>query len=333
MSDAHPFENLLEQHKLKQDSTVTVKKAAQELKLTEGTIYNYVRAGILETANSLSSEQIKITTQSIELLKNKGNTVKDKGISLNAFAKSMNITKSRLSQIIKEYNIIIPKVLHGQREQYLITEELQQVIHDILREKEHFPKTPFFHSRRNIALYQAFTSTINQNVYRIEREGNIWGIRVPTGILPFEIAEARYKLIANYNLRQRIRTSTTSVTIRIPLQHEQFYAFIDTIYATFGLDNLQFQYEEDHSLLIIVKTSNYKLRTPAENVQQLEPFLINGTIDIVLSTIKLRSLDSTFTIVISQSHMSKLEQLAKESNLTTKEWIDRIVKEHLINTH
>ncbi|RKJ71348.1 DNA-binding protein, partial [Butyricicoccus sp. 1XD8-22] len=213
MENKHPFEDSFNNFNNEKSGTITVKEAAAALQLSEATVYKYIRDGLLESVELSFADTMRIKLESFQkLLTNLGNTKAENGISLNALAKRMNITKSRLQQILDSNNIEIPKILHGRREQYLITEEIQNQIHDILLNAGHFPKTHFFYSRWNIALYQAFTSKLTHNIYRIERDGNTWGIRTPTGILPFDVAEQQYELVPNYSLRQRARISDTVIT-------------------------------------------------------------------------------------------------------------------------
>lgn len=332
-NEKHPFDQFFSSYQADQLETITVKEAALELNLSESTIYNYVKDGILQEKNSeLLNDKIRITKASVQQLSNNAKEhLGESGISLNLFAKRMNITKSRLQQLIEAHDIPIQKIKHGKREQYYITNEIQETIYNILLQSEHFPKTPFFNSRKNIALYQAFTSKVNHNTYRIERIDNVWGIRTPTGILPFEIAESRYELIPNYSLRQRIRNAHNSVTIRLGLQHEHFYALIDTLYATFGIDNLQFQYASDQELLVFVKATTYKLQTQQEQILFINNYLEGGSVTVEGQNISVKSFDSTFTVTISYEQIQTLTKLARESNLTEKKYLEALIKNHLIN--
>lgn len=329
-NNPHPFDHLFTKHQAENENTVTVKEAAETLHLSESTIYNYVKDGILKATESPFADKIRITMESIQQFQQKNNEeIEGPGISLNSLAKRMNITKARLQKIIEAHNIHIPKTMHGKREQYQISDEIQEQIYKILLESNHFPKTPFFNSRKNIALYQAFTSKINQNVYRIERVDDTWGIRTPSGILPFENAKARYELVPNYSLRQRVRNSISTVTIRLPLDNEYFYTLIDTIYATFGMDNIQFKYFKDQELWIFVKASTYKLQTPKEQVLLMNNFLDDGIITIDNHNITLSSFDITVTVTLSKDLIPKFNTLTKQSNLTYKQYIEKLIKEHL----
>lgn len=326
-NELHPLDKLYNENKKIQ--TLSVKDAASRLNLSEPTIYNYIRDGILESVSSLSSNKISITEESVQKFENRNNLskpIEESAISLNAFSRKMNITKVRLLQIIKSNEIELPKGLYGRREQYVITKEIQDVIHEILKNSDHFPKTQFFNSRLNIALYQAFTSNINHSQYRIEREGETWGIRGPMGLINFEIAQEQFKLVPNYSLRQRIRTSNTTVTFRIPLQHELFYSVIDTIYLTFGMDNLQFKYE-DSDLLIYTKAADYKIQSSTDKIQELQEFIVGGFIEFDNFKIKLISYDLTITVPFQLA--SQFEQRAKQENMSVKQFINKVLRDYL----
>ena len=328
----HPLHDIYERQL--RPHTITVKDTAARLNLSEPTIYKYVVEGILESQSLPNKSQLRITEESIinfeQRYQKEGVTV-DKGISLTAFARIMNITKARLLSIIKANNIELPKGKYGCREQYVITKEIQELIYSILDQSNHFPKTQFYNSRLNIGLYQSFTSKVNHNLYRIEREGDIWGIRGPMGLISFEVAEEQYKLIPNYSLRQRTRTNNSTIMIRLPLNNESFYSVIDTIYATFGMDNLQFKFEKEEFLLIYVKAASYKLQTAPENLKMLEHFLIGGELEIEESFIKLISYDNTFSITIPYHLTDKLEEIANRENLTKKQLVNKVIEDFLNN--
>jgi len=326
--DKHPFQELFNDYQSEKSDSLSIKEAADALNLSEPTVYTYLREGHLESVDSHLAEHLRVKKKSVEKLLSQKQT--EKGISLYAFAKRMNITRVRLQQIIDVHNIEISKISHGRREQYLLTEDIQQRIHDILLQDGHFPKTHFYNSQRNIALFQAFTSNSNHSIYRIERIENTWGVRTPTGILPFDLAEQRFELVPNYSIRQRVRTTSAVVTICVSLQHEHFYSVIDTVYATFGMDNLQFQYDDDN-LLIYVKATKYQLQTQREQIYYLEQFIINGELTFTSDnqSIVLKSFDSIFNITVPQSLLPTLEQEAKKAKLTSSQLLNRVLEEYL----
>lgn len=329
-NNKHPFADALTNFKQEQVDTLSVKEAADALNLSEVTIYKYIREGHLKSVESPFVDTLRITKESFQKLHENLVNAQSNGISFNALAKRFNITKSRLQQLFETHNIEIPKATHGRREQYLITEEIQKQIHDILLHEGHFPKTHFFNSRYNIALFQAFTSKINHNTYRIERNEDVWGIRTPTGILRFDTAEQQYELVPNYPLRQRARQSDTIVTLCLSMLDEKFYSIIDTVYATFGLNNLNFQYQQQ-DLLIYVKASKYELQTPQEQVMALQQFIINGTLTFKNRTIILESFDSTFTVTIPHALLPTLEREARKEQVSKKQYLNKMIEMMLKN--
>lgn len=332
LMSTHPLNVALQELKQMQESAASVASAALLLGLTKGTIYRYIREGLLIEVDTPSGAK-KVSSESIEELQRKlfSSKLEDEGISLNAFVKKMNITKKRLLELLQKHNIVLEKTTHGQREQYWITPAIEERVHCLLLEQEHFPKTVFFNSKRNMALFQAYVNIETNKIYRIERDADVWGIRVASGIVPFEIAEAKYKLRPQYSIRQRLRSTTVYATLVISMEHELFFDVMDTLYQIFGIDNLQFQYEAD-TLKVMIKDARYILSVPIESVQQLQEFLVNSTLQVETNAVKISNADYIVHVPISAMLLPSLLQQSKLSNMTETQFIQSLLEAQLNGT-
>ncbi len=316
----HPFQFID-----KQEPSISITQAAQELGLARSTIYSYIKDGLLESIDSFDGRK-NVTVASVEKLKNTGIN-QSTGTSLGQLAKELNITRSRLRKTIEQAGLIIPKVKHGNREKFSITEEIKEQILESLMLQKEFPKTAFFHRRYNICLHQLFYSDLQEIDYRIIYEDGIWGINTPAGICDFEIAKERYQLKPIYNIHSKLRSTTLQVTFQITLTDPKFFKFMDTVYILCGIENLSFQYDEGN-LIVKARAGRYKLLKEelATRCIDLQSFVIDGEVQHFEAGMNLISTDVIVPITLSKQQYEHFSALASEKQISCEEFLlSRIV--------
>ncbi|MGE7692057.1 hypothetical protein ACQKMI_23015 [Lysinibacillus sp. NPDC097214] len=318
----HPFQFID-----KQEPSISISQAAEELGLGQSTIYNYIKEGLLEAVDTFDGPKT-VTVASIEKLKQRG-IDQSTGTSLGQLAKELNVTRSRLLKTVEQAGITIPKVKHGNREQYNITTEVKEKVLEALMHQKEFPKTSFFYRKDNICLHQPFYSDLQEQEYRIIYEDGTWGIGTPAGICDFEIAKARYQLRPLYNVHSKLRNTTLQVTFQISLVNPKFFKFMDTLYVLCGIENLSFQYDQEN-LIVRARAGRYKLLKEelASRCIDLQPFMIDGEVKSSEAGMILTSTDIVVPVTLTKQQYEYCSSLASKKQMSCEEYLLNLVLEN-----
>lgn len=314
----HPFSN-----KGYEEERYSVRDVALKVGVAVSTIYRYIQSSSIPFHQDIEGHYY-FNKEEIEVIR-KELVIHTTGSSLSQLASELNIPRQRLLKELNEANIHVPKVTIGKREQYIISDELSLKIKEHVNSKLALQRSQFYSRKHNICLHQAFKSRVSDTMYRIVLEGGIWGVRTPMGIMPFEQAKRELQLLPLYDIKAKNKRTTRYTKLSINLSDPHFFTLIDNLYATCGISNLKFHYEDDY-LLVDVREGRYL--TWQDNTPGLiSSYCVEGSVLYVQDHILFKSEEIVVKLNLQPEEYEKLLQQAQSVQMTLEEYIiNKLIK-------
>ncbi|WP_223881867.1 hypothetical protein [Niallia endozanthoxylica] len=171
-----------------------------------------------------------------------------------------------------------------ERTNYVISEEVFVVAKDLFQslESERVRKNEYYDSNYDIALFQYFQSKDSTSARVIKDEELNWGFYLPYYQKWVEYNEGieKYGLEPCYEIHKETLDYKGYVHIHIPKGEDILYPFIDFLYEAWGIEHVGVR-ENEQSVYISMKAGEISIQhSIAFNLDQLIPFIKEGTIEI-----------------------------------------------------
>jgi hypothetical protein len=162
-------------------------------------------------------------------------------------------------------------------------------------------------------------------------EEHNWGFYLPEYQKWVEYKEGieKYGLEPCYEIHKDTLDYKGYVYIQIPKGEDILYPFIDFVYESWGIENIGIR-EQELSVYISMKAGETPIphSTPFP-LNQLIPFVQEGTIEIVEDLLLVRSAYRKTNLELPINMLDKVKQLAEQDNITMSQWVERAIHQAL----
>ena len=249
-------------------------------------------------------------------------------------AKQLGLSVQSVYKYIKEGTIQAVEVPFGdERTTYVISEEAFEKAKEFFQssESDRVRKSEFYDSTHDIALFQYFQSPDSIAARVMKDEEHNWGFYLPDYQKWVEYNEGieKYGLEPCYEIHKDPFDYKGYVHIQIPKGEDILYPFIDFIYESWGIENVGIR-EQEQSVYISMKAGETPIphSTPFP-LNQLIPFIQEGTIEIVEDLLLVRSAYRKTNLELPIKMLDKVKQLAEQDNITMSQWVERAIHQAL----
>lgn len=315
----------------------TLQEAADVLGCSTTTVYGYEKRELckrIEDKHRLSN-QIRFYKEDIDRLKVERDELVRKGKSVSEVASELNVFPTKVKEAIEALNLnveSVPTSIRSISRRFAINPEQEKQISDYLRNKKiSRPKrNHLYYVEKDLALYQSFLIAGEDNLRLKQNQRKELGFTLENDkFIPYNEAIKTLDIEPRYAIHQPKQRGQSGFTdIVVPTGKKAFYQILDTVFAVCGVENFNAEIRNGQ-LNISVRNGAYPINefATADALSLLKKHIPSGSLykneeDWIFSrTTKLVQLE------IEIDRYRKIEEFAKNSNMSVKAWIHQLIEE------
>ena len=313
----------------------TQKEVAERLGVSKATVYHYAKQGKIRKIADPHRlhREARYYKEEVDRLARREKE-HPTGMRPSEVAKQLGLSVQSVYKYIKEGTIQAVEVPFGdERTTYVISDEAFEKAKEFFQssETDRVRRSEFYDSTNDIALFQYFQSPDSVAARVMKDEEHNWGFYLPEYQKWVEYKEGieKYGLEPCYEIHKDTLDYKGYVHIQIPKGEDILYPFIDFIYESWGIENIGIR-EQEQSVYISMKAGE----TPIPHsipfpLNQLIPFVQEGTIEIVEDLLLVRSAYRKTNLELPINMLDKVKQLAEQDNITMSQWVERAIHQAL----
>lgn len=313
----------------------TQKQVAERLGISKATVYHYAKQGKIRKIADPHRlhREARYYTEEVDHLASERKQ-HPTGMRPSEVAKQLGVSVQSIYKYIKDGIIQAVEVPFGdERTTYVLTEEAFQEAKELLQssETDRVRKNEFYNSTHDIALFQYFQSTDSVAARVMKDEEHNWGFYLPYYQKWVEFKEGidKYGLEPCYGIHTNPFDYKGYVYLQIPKGEDILYPFIDFIYESWGIENIGIR-EREQSVYITMKVGEISLLSSLSfSLNQLIPFLQEGTMEIMENFLIVRSAYRKTNLELPIRMLDEVKQLAEQENITMSQWVERTIQKAL----
>ncbi|WP_066297840.1 helix-turn-helix domain-containing protein [Bacillus sp. FJAT-29937] len=306
----------------------TQKEAAELLGVTKATVYHYAKQGKIKKIPDPHRiyKEVRYEKKEIDELVSM-RVQQPTGMRPSEVAKLLGLSVQSILKYIQNGTIRAEEVPFGdERISYIITDEAFEEAKKILQPGvfDRIRKGEYFNSVYDVALFQHFHSPLVQTARVTKNESLDWGFSLPLSQkwIPYEEGIQEYKLKPVYQIHQNSIPAQGYVYLQIPYTADILYPFIDYLYQVWGVENIGIR-EHQSSILITLKTGEMEFVNVPFTVNDLQPFIKEGTLEISENLLIVRSAYKKTNLELPIKMLDTIKQLADNEKITMSQWVER----------
>ncbi|MEK4488039.1 helix-turn-helix domain-containing protein [Psychrobacillus sp. FSL H8-0484] len=305
----------------------TRKEVADLLGISKVTVYHYAKQNKIRKVPDphRTRREARYYATEVDQLAEQRKELQVEGYSTTELGKKLGISQQKIYQLIKEHNLPVHEVPHGdERIRYVIPEETAQWMKEEIKRTAPTRgiRSEFYDSHLNIALYQLFTSADDRIETRVVRNDiGEWGFYSSSrSWIPYDKAIEQYGYKAVYELHRPLIKLNGYTDFILPKENELSYLFLDYIYLRRGIENIRLR-EHDNHLALSVKAGALQVTDQLPNVltdEVIQSFLVGGAGEVInqeedwifVSGYHKTSIELPVTIIETLHHLAEVEKLS-----------------------
>jgi excisionase family DNA binding protein len=317
----------------------TQKQVAERLGVSKATVYHYAKQGKIRKIADPHRlhREARYYKEEVDRLASEREQ-QPTGMRPSEVAKQLGLSVQSVYKYIKDGSIKAVEVPFGdERTNYVISEEAFLEAKELFQslESERVRKNEYYDSTHDVALFQYFQSQDSTAARVMKNEELNWGFYLPYYQKWVEYNEGteKYGLEPCYEIHKDTLDYKGYVHIQVPKGEDILYPFIDFIYESWGIENVGIR-EHEQDVYISMKAGEIFLQHSIPfNLDQLIPFIKEGTIKIAEGVFIVRSAYRKTNLELSIKMLETVKQLAEQENMTMSQWVEQAINQALETVH
>lgn len=309
------------------------------LGISKVTVYHYAKQGKIRKVPDphKTRKEALYFPEEVDILAKQKQDIQVEGFSTTSLSKKLGISQQKIYQLIKENNLLVHEVPHGdERIRYVIPEETAEWMKAELERTAPARgiRSEFYDSSLDIALYQLFTSSDRLDTRIMRNDDGEWGFYSSSrSWIPYEKAVQQYGYKPTYQIHRPLLKVTGYTDFILPKDNGLSYLFLDYIYLRRGIENIRLR-EHDEHLALSVKSGPMQVTDslPAVLTETvIRSFLEGGAGDVLFQEddwLFISGYRKT-SIELPVKVLNALHELSTKEQQTTNELIEQAVEEFL----
>lgn len=317
----------------------TRKEVADLLGISKVTVYHYAKQNKIRKVPDPhhAMREARYFKEEVDALAEKRQQAQAEGYSTSALSKKLGITQQRIYQLIRENELIVHEVPHGdERIRYVIPEETAEWIKNKIEQTAPTRgiRSEFYDSSLDISLYQLFTSSERSDARLVRNENGEWGFYSTTrSWIPYERAIQHFGYKPAYSIHRPLVKVTGYTDFVLPKENELSFLFLDYMYIRRGIENIRLREHDDH-LALSVKAGAVQITESLHsslNESVIRSFLEGGAGDIIFEEEEWLFISGyrKTSIELPVTMLDTLHQLAINENSSLNELIEQAIKDFI----
>lgn len=313
----------------------TRKEVADLLKVSKATVYHYAKQKKIikiDDPHRLVREA-RYEKEGVDALVAKRRQNEPTGMRPSALAKELNVPVQRIYMLIQETDLLVEQLPSGdERMIYSIPKETANWIRQQVEKtaSTRGMRVEFYDVRHDIALYQRFKVSNEQEMRVVRNTVGEWGFHLPSGTwIPYADGRDIFQYVPAYEIHQPNEPVKGYTDFAFSRDDEDALLFLDFVYEQWGIENIRVR-EQDEQVYLSIKSGAKDVTLPLPVTEEkMQSFLILGALVIEDTQLTLVSGYRRTTFDLPTELLEELRQVANEQEITMSEFVEAAVRERL----
>jgi len=313
----------------------TRQEVADILGISKATVYHYAKQKKIikiEDPHRLIRE-VRYKREEVDTLAAERQRNQPMGLRPSELAKQLGVTTQRIYALIRETDLPVDELPVGdERTIYSIPDETAVWITQEIERTASVRGTrvEFYDAKFDIVLYQLFRTQQGQDMRVLRNDNQEWGFYLQSRTwIPFANGIHIYQYEAVYPIHRPNSRVKGYTDFSLPKDLQESFDFLDFVYQIWGIENIRIR-EHDTHLDLSIKSGEIDLSIPVPETLTasiINKFLVLGDVVINEGQWTLISGYRRTTFDLPNNLLDKLQEIAKEKDLSMSEYIEVALRE------
>ena len=313
----------------------TRQEVADILGISKATVYHYAKQKKIikiEDPHRLIRE-VRYKREEVETLAAERQRNQPMGLRPSELAKQLGVTTQRIYALIRETDLPVDELPVGdERTIYSIPDETAVWITQEIERTASVRGTrvEFYDAKFDIVLYQLFRTQQGQDMRVLRNDNQEWGFYLQSRTwIPFANGIHIYQYEAVYPIHRPNSRVKGYTDFSLPKDLQESFDFLDFVYQIWGIENIRIR-EHDTHIDLSIKSGEIGLSIPVPEILTesiIKRFLVLGDVVIKEGEWTLISGYRRTTFDLPNNLLDKLQEIAKEKDLSMSEYVEEAVRE------
>jgi len=313
----------------------TRQEVADILGISKATVYHYAKQKKIikiEDPHRLIRE-VRYKREEVDTLAAERQRNQPMGLRPSELAKQLGVTTQRIYALIRETDLPVDELPVGdERTIYSIPDETAVWITQEIERTASVRGTrvEFYDAKFDIALYQCFRTQQGQDIRVLRNDNQEWGFYLQSRTwIPFTNGIHIYQYEAVYPIHRPNSRVKGYTDFSLPKDLQESFDFLDFVYQIWGIENIRIR-EHDTHIDLSIKSGEIELSIPVPKILTesiIKRFLVLGDVVLKEGEWTLISGYRRTTFDLPNNLLDKLQEIAKEKDLSMSEYVEEAVRE------